>query len=97
MSNKVQVIFTFELVSHERKEVQNGVEIMDCVQVSVKSPGLSEMDKTGPQHVYALVLKRNTPEIIRFLSDEVKIHAKKFGFEMNGYSSEITEASDNIH
>ncbi|EQB6692931.1 hypothetical protein ACYQ83_004766, partial [Salmonella enterica subsp. enterica serovar Newport] len=88
MSNKVQVIFTFELVSHERKEVQNGVEIMDCVQVSVKSPGLSEMDKTGPQHVYALVLKRNTPEIIRFLSDEVKIHAKKFGFEMNAYSSE---------
>ncbi|ENS3373884.1 hypothetical protein ACEZ7K_003362 [Salmonella enterica] len=81
----------------KKKRFRGGVEIQDSVQVSVKSQGLSEIDKTGPQHVYALVLKRNTPEIIRFLSDEVKIHAKKIGFEMNACSSEITEASDNIH
>ncbi|EKL9631612.1 hypothetical protein PS667_000732 [Salmonella enterica] len=97
MRNTVQVIFTFECVNHQRKEVQGGVEILDSVQVSVKSQGLSEMEKAGPQHIYALVLKRNTPGIIRFLTDEVKNHAKKCGFEMNSCSTEITEASDNIH
>ncbi|EBS4105273.1 hypothetical protein ZD86_02195 [Salmonella enterica subsp. enterica] len=97
MSNKVQVIFTFERVSHQRKEVQGGVEILDSVNVSVESQGLNGEGKTGPQHVYAFMLKRHSPEIIRFLTDEVKAHAKKFGFEMKSSSTEITEASDNIH
>ncbi|EDS8886871.1 hypothetical protein GQC79_001727 [Salmonella enterica] len=97
MSNKVQVIFTFELVSRERKEVQGGVEIMDGISVSVKSQGLSNVDKGGPQHAYALILKRNAPNIIRFLTDEVKASAGKFGFEINTRSEEITEASDNIY
>ncbi|EAT2561452.1 hypothetical protein EI761_14180 [Salmonella enterica] len=97
MSNKVQVIFTFELVSRERKEVQGGVEITDGVSVSVKSQGLSNVDKGGPQHAYALILKHNAPNIIRFLTDEVKTRAGKFGFEINTRSEEITETSDNIH
>ncbi|EBK6912330.1 hypothetical protein DRI78_07620 [Salmonella enterica] len=97
MSNKVQVIFTFELVSSERKEVQGGVEIMDGISVSVKSQGLSNVDKGGPQHAYALILKHNAPNIIRFLTDEVKASAGKFGFEINTISEEITETSDNIH
>ncbi|EBD0986456.1 hypothetical protein FAX47_04080 [Salmonella enterica] len=97
MSNKVQVIFTFELVSSERKEVQGGVEIMDGISVSVKSQGLSNVDKGGPQHAYALILKHNAPNIIRFLTDEVKASAGKFGFEINTHSEEITETPDNIH
>ncbi|EJY4049081.1 hypothetical protein [Salmonella enterica] len=97
MSNKVQVIFTFELVSHERKEVQGGVEITDGVSVSVKSQGLSNVDKGGPQHAYALILKHNAHNIVRFLTDEVKLRGEKFGFEINTRSEEITEASDNIH
>ncbi|EHL4601114.1 hypothetical protein KAM92_002867 [Salmonella enterica subsp. enterica serovar Glostrup] len=97
MSNKVQVIFTFELVSSERKEVQGGVEIMDGISVSVKSQGLSNVDKGGPQHAYALILKHNAPNIIRFLTDEVKASAGKFGFEINTISEEITETPDNIH
>ncbi|ENO0245718.1 hypothetical protein ACAK47_002505 [Salmonella enterica] len=97
MSNKVQVIFTFELVNRERKEVQGGVEIMDGILVNVKSQGLSNVDKGGPQHAYALILKHNAPNIIRFLTDEVKASAGKFGFEINTRSEEITEISDNIH
>ncbi|HGB3609943.1 TPA: hypothetical protein ACIVDT_005108 [Salmonella enterica subsp. enterica serovar Eastbourne] len=97
MSNKVQVIFTFEQVSHERKEVQGGVEILDGVTVSVQSQGLNKEDKPSPQHIYALVLKRNAPNIVRFLTDEVKASAEKLGFEMNARSESITEVSDNIH
>ncbi|EAO9321158.1 hypothetical protein OK94_15205 [Salmonella enterica] len=97
MSNKVQVIFTFELVSRERKEVQGGVEILDGISVRVRSQGLSNVDKCGPQHAYGLILKHNAPNIIRFLTDEVKTSAGKFGFKINTRSEEITETSDNIH
>ncbi|EEO9289629.1 hypothetical protein G7D22_003745 [Salmonella enterica] len=97
MSNKVQVIFTFELVSREEKEVQGGVETLDMVTASVESKGLSKECQPGPQHIYALILKRSSPNIIRFLTDEVKTRAGKFGFEINTRSEEITEASDNIH
>ncbi|EPD3105139.1 hypothetical protein ACR8TE_004237 [Salmonella enterica] len=97
MSNKVQVIFTFELVNRERKEVQGGVEVLDMVTASVESKGLNKECQSGPQHAYALILKRNAPGIIRFLTDEVKTSAGKFGFEMNTRSEEITETSDNIH
>ncbi|EGO7249572.1 hypothetical protein MYX88_003857 [Salmonella enterica] len=96
MGNKVQVIFTFELVSHERKEVQGGVEIQDAVAAHVQILGDKE-GKSGPQHAYALILKRNAAGIIRFLTDEVKITAEKCGFEMNTSSEKITEVSDNIH
>ncbi|ECB4070188.1 hypothetical protein EW514_02335 [Salmonella enterica subsp. enterica serovar Napoli] len=96
MSNKVQVIFTFELVSHERKEVQGGVAILDAVAAHVQVLG-GEEDKAGPQHAYAYILKRNAPGIIRFLTDEVKVTAEKCGFEMNTSSEKITEVSDNIH
>lgn len=96
MSNKVQVIFTFELVSHERKEVQGGVEVHDAVTAHVQILGDKE-GKSGLQYAYALILKRHSPDIIRFLTDEVKISAGKFGFEMNTRSEEITETSDNIH
>ncbi|EAA9054457.1 hypothetical protein CHS65_004419 [Salmonella enterica] len=97
MSNKVQVIFTFELVNREEKEVQGGVEVLDMVTASVGSKGLSKGCQPGPQHIYALILKRNSPNIIRSLTDEVKASAGKFGFEINTISEEITEASDNIH
>ncbi|EDU3769430.1 TPA: hypothetical protein G8W07_004439 [Salmonella enterica] len=97
MSNKVQVIFTFELVNRERKEVQGGVEVLDMVTASVESKGLSKDCQPGPQHIYALILKHNVPNIIRFLTDEVKTSAGKFGFKINTRSEEITEASDNIH
>ncbi|EOX8377611.1 hypothetical protein [Salmonella enterica] len=96
MSNKVQVIFTFELVNRERKEVQGG-GVLDMVTVSVGSKGLNKECQPGPQHAYALILKRHTPDIIRFLTDEVKARAGKFGFEINTRSEEITETSDNIH
>ncbi|EAV8524287.1 hypothetical protein FEQ43_01265 [Salmonella enterica] len=96
MSNKVQVIFTFELVGHERKEVQGGVEIQDAVAAHVQILG-DEDGKSGPQHAYAYILKRNAPGIIRFLTDEIKVTAKKCGFEMNACSEKITETSDNIH
>ncbi|EIE7935710.1 hypothetical protein LDT72_001687 [Salmonella enterica] len=96
MSNKVQVVFTFELVSHERKEVQGGVAILDAVAAHVQVLG-GEEDKAGPQHAYAYILKRNAPGIIRFLTEEVKLSAEKFGFEMNTSSEKITEVSDNIH
>ncbi|EFB0063014.1 hypothetical protein HGJ14_002167 [Salmonella enterica] len=98
MSNKVQVIFTFELVNRERKEVQGGgVEVLDMVTARVESKGLNKECQPGPQHAYALVLKRNAPGIIRFLTDEVKLRGEKFGFEINTRSEEITETSDNIH
>lgn len=98
MSNKVQVIFTFELVNRERKEVQRGgVEVLDMVTASVESKGLNKECQPGPQHAYALILKRHAPDIIRFLTDEVKVRAGKFGFEINTRSEEITETSDNIH
>ncbi|EDR8710568.1 hypothetical protein AHN10_003480 [Salmonella enterica subsp. enterica] len=97
MSNKVQVIFTFELVNREEKEVQGGVEVLDMVTASVKSKGLSKECQPGPQHLYALILKRNSPNIIRFLTDEVKTRAGKFGLEINTCSEEITQTSDNIH
>lgn len=96
MSNKVQVIFTFELVGHERKEVQGGVEIQDAVATHVQILGDKE-GKSGPQHAYALILKRNAPGIIRFLTEEVKLSVEKFGFEINTRSEKITEVSDNIH
>ncbi|EFV1482415.1 hypothetical protein HRM31_001772 [Salmonella enterica] len=70
---------------------------MDGISVSVKSQGLSNVDKGDPQHAYALILKHNAPNIIRFLTDEVKASAGKFGFEINTRSEEITEISDNIH
>lgn len=70
---------------------------MDGISVNVKSQGLSNVDKGGPQHAYALILKHNAPNIIRFLTDEVKASAGKFGFEINTRSEEITEISDNIH
>ncbi|EGX6216246.1 hypothetical protein DLA50_19190 [Salmonella enterica] len=63
----------------------------------MESRGLSNVDKGGPQHAYALILKHNAPNIIRFLTDEVKLSAEKFGFEINTRSEEITETSDNIH
>ncbi|HCM6289481.1 TPA: hypothetical protein N3Z68_001412 [Salmonella enterica subsp. enterica serovar 16:l,v:-] len=97
MSNKVQVIFTFELVNRERKEVQGGVEVLDMVTSRVESKGLNKECQPGPQHAYALILKRNAPGIIRFLTDEVKLRGKEFGFEINTRSEEITETSDNIH
>lgn len=97
MSNKVQVIFTFELVNREEKEVQGGVEVLDMVTASVESKGLGKECQPGPQHLYALILKRNSPDIIRFLTDEVKTRAGKFGFEVNIHSEEITQTSDNIH
>ncbi|EII0384785.1 hypothetical protein LGQ27_004113 [Salmonella enterica] len=97
MSNKVQVIFTFELVNREEKEVQGGVEVLDMVTASVESKGLSKECQPGPQHLYALILKRNSPNIIRFLTDEVKTRAGKFGLEINTCSEEITQTSDNIH
>lgn len=67
------------------------------VTASVESKGLSKDCQPGPQHIYALILKRSSPNIIRFLTDEVKLSAEKFGFEMNSSSTEITETSDNIH
>lgn len=97
MSNKVQVIFTFELVNREEKEVQGGVEVLDMVTASVESKGLSKECQPGPQHIYALILKRSSPDIIRFLTDEVKTRSGEFGFEINTRSEEITETSDNIH
>ncbi|EAY8115154.1 TPA: hypothetical protein OQ584_003978 [Salmonella enterica] len=97
MSNKVQVIFTFELINREEKEVQGGVEVLDMVTASVGSKGLSKECQPGPQHLYAFILKRNSPNIIRFLTDEVKASAGKFGFEINTRSEEITETPDNIH
>ncbi|HCK3132036.1 TPA: hypothetical protein NZJ50_001567 [Salmonella enterica subsp. enterica serovar Ruiru] len=97
MDNKVKVIFTFELVNRERKEVQGRVEILDMVTARVESKGLNKECQPGPQHAYALILKRNAPGIIRFLTDEVKLRGEKFGFEINTRSEEITETSDNIH
>ncbi|EHT6197783.1 hypothetical protein KX216_003679 [Salmonella enterica] len=70
---------------------------MDGILVSVGSQGLSNVDKCGPQHAYALILKHNAPNIIRFLTDEMKVTAKQCGFEMNTSSKAIVEASDNIH
>ncbi|EMD3494689.1 hypothetical protein VQZ78_003798 [Salmonella enterica] len=81
----------------KEKRFRGGVEILDGISVSVKSQGLSNVDKGGPQHAYALILKHNAPNIIRFLTDEVKASAGKFGFEINTRSEEITETSDNIH
>ncbi|ELI2478490.1 hypothetical protein Q8D04_000118 [Salmonella enterica] len=97
MSNKVQVIFTFELVNRESKEVQGGVEVLDMVTARVESKGLNKECQPGPQHAYALILKRNAPGIIRFLTDKVKLRGEKFGFEINTRSEGITETSDNIH
>lgn len=68
------------------------------VTASVESKGLNKECQPGPQHAYALILKRNAPGIIRFLTDEVKLRGGgKFGFEINTRSEEITETSDNIH
>lgn len=76
---------------------RGGVEILDGISVSVKSQGLSNVDKGGPQHAYALILKHNAPNIIRFLTDEVKLSAEKFGFEIKTCSEVMEETSDNIH
>lgn len=70
---------------------------MDSIAVNVRCQGLSECDKTGPQHLYALILKRNVPDILRTLTKEVKAQAGKFGFEMKTHNESITEISDNIH
>lgn len=67
------------------------------VTASVESKGLNKECQRGPQHAYALILKRNAPGIIRFLTNEVKLRGEKFGFEINTRSEEITETSDNIH
>ncbi|EAS5079527.1 hypothetical protein D8P01_24830, partial [Salmonella enterica] len=72
-------------------------EVLDMVTASVESKGLGKECQPGPQHLYALILKRNSPNIIRFLTDEVKTRAGKFGFEVGIHSEEITQTSDNIH
>ncbi|EAO0848238.1 hypothetical protein CCO21_03290 [Salmonella enterica] len=81
----------------KEKRFRGGVEVLDMVTASVESKGLSKDCQPGPQHIYALILKHNVPNIIRFLTDEVKTSAGKFGFKINTRSEEITEASDNIH
>ncbi|EBL2576964.1 hypothetical protein D3L33_07120 [Salmonella enterica] len=81
----------------KKKRFRGGVEVLDMVTASVGSKGLSKECQPGPQHLYALILKRNSPNIIRFLTDEVKASAGKFGFEINTISEEITETPDNIH
>ncbi|EJY9246300.1 hypothetical protein OHR01_000910 [Salmonella enterica] len=82
MSNQVKVIFTFEQVASERKEVRGGVNFMDCLSVSVISEGLTEDIKIGPHHIYAMVMKKNASEIISFLTGEVKAVAEKAGYEI---------------
>ncbi|MDJ3786979.1 hypothetical protein LEI94_20915 [Salmonella enterica] len=81
----------------KKKRFRGGVEVLDMVTASVKSKGLNKECQPGPQHAYALILKRHAPGIIRFLTEEVKLSAGKFGFEINTRSEEITETSDNIH
>ncbi|ELD0315234.1 hypothetical protein QXB10_003003 [Salmonella enterica] len=81
----------------KKKRFRGGVEVLDMVTASVESKGLGKECQPGPQHLYALILKRNSPNIIRFLTDEVKTRAGKFGFEVGTHSEEITQTSDNIH
>ncbi|HHR4051844.1 TPA: hypothetical protein ACS50C_003759 [Salmonella enterica] len=97
MSNKVQVVFTFEQVASERKEVQGGVNFMDCLAVSVTSEGLTKGVEAGPHHIYAMVLKKNAQGIIALLTDEVKAFAEKVGYEFYTTDVNTTQTSENIH
>ncbi|MGG6080848.1 hypothetical protein ACQSEB_03705 [Salmonella enterica] len=98
MSNKVQVIFTFELKDHTEKSVQGGVNAMSLVHVNVQDRGMdvSEEDD-GPHIVYAHILKQNTPAIISFLNDEFKRAARVIGYEIHVHDLAEGNTSGNTH
>lgn len=81
MSNKAQVIFTFEIKDHtETPRHGGGVDVMDLIAVYVQSRGVDVDEKAdGPHTVYAHILKRNAPVIISFLNDEFKEAVKAMG------------------
>lgn len=97
MSNKAQVIFTFELESRTKTQNSEGVNIFDCIKASTEVHGLNKDGEDGPQDLYAHILMQNSPEIIRFLSKEFQRTAKACGLNMHIHSAGAKAGSTNIH
>ncbi|EMY8848483.1 hypothetical protein ABCX01_002927 [Salmonella enterica] len=99
MSNKAQVLFTFEIKGHtETPRHGGGVDVMDLVAVNVQSRGIDvDEEADGPHTVYAHILRRNAPAIISFLNDEFKEAVKAIGGEMHVHNLGENVTSGDIH
>ncbi|HEC8681587.1 TPA: hypothetical protein R4C62_000877 [Salmonella enterica subsp. enterica serovar Oranienburg] len=99
MSNKVQVIFTFELKDHtEQNNPGRGVKTISLVHANVQSHGLDVTEKDdGPHVVYAHILMQNTPAVISFLNDEFKRAARAIGHETHIHDLAEGNTSGNTH
>ncbi|ECG6805965.1 hypothetical protein E2375_14665 [Salmonella enterica subsp. enterica serovar Muenchen] len=98
MSNKAQVLFTFEMKGHTETPRHGGVDVMDLVAVNVQSRGIDvDEEADGPHTVYAHILRRNAPAIISFLNDEFKEAVKAMGGEMHVHNLGDNVNSGDIH
>ncbi|EBK0106050.1 hypothetical protein D3D40_19125 [Salmonella enterica] len=82
MSNKAQVIFTFEQQSHTTTPAQGGVNVMDLVAARVEMPEMNEEDQAGPHDVCAAILKKKAPIIMQLIATELETGAKALGLDM---------------
>ncbi|HDP1119255.1 TPA: hypothetical protein P5Y11_002497 [Salmonella enterica] len=82
MSNKVQVIFTFEQQSHTTTPAQGGVNVMDLVAARVEMSEMNEEDQAGPHDVCAAILKKKAPMIMQLIATELETGAKALGLDM---------------
>ncbi|EAS2248889.1 TPA: hypothetical protein ACF61V_003192 [Salmonella enterica] len=82
MSNKAQVIFTFEQQSHTTTSAQGGVNVMDLVAARVEMSEMNEEDQAGPHDVCAAILKKKAPMIMQLIATELETGAKALGLDM---------------
>ncbi|EIR5556557.1 hypothetical protein LW746_001704 [Salmonella enterica] len=98
MSNKAQVLFTFEMKGRTETPRHGGVDVMDLVAVNVQGRGIDvDEEADGPHTVYAHILRRNAPAIISFLNDEFKEAVKAMGGEMRVHNLGENVNSGDIH
>ncbi|EBQ9424374.1 hypothetical protein DMA59_01725 [Salmonella enterica subsp. enterica serovar Potsdam] len=82
MSNKAQVIFTFEQQSHTTTPAQGGVNVMDLVAARVEMSEMNEEVQAGPHDVCAVILKKKAPMIMQLIATELETGAKALGLDM---------------
>lgn len=82
MSNKAQVIFTFERQSRTTTPAQGGVNVMDLIAARVEMSEMNEDDQAGPHDVCAAILKKKAPMIMQLIATELETGAKALGLDM---------------